>query len=70
MDWNEHYVGFLVRERLAEARAEAARRALVPRRADRRLRQRLGAALIRLGHRLAGDGAGLADVPCEDAAHG
>lgn len=55
MDWNEPYVAFLVRERLAEARMDAERRAQLPRRPERRLRQRAGEALIRLGRRLAGD---------------
>ncbi len=57
MDGNEHYVVFLVRERLAEARADAERRARLPRRPERRLRRRIGEAFIRLGRRLACDGA-------------
>ncbi|MBI2215972.1 MAG: hypothetical protein HYU51_01625 [Candidatus Rokubacteria bacterium] len=62
MDWNEHYVVFLVRERLAEARSDAERRARLPRRPARRLRQRAGAALIRLGRRLAGEGVPLTEL--------
>jgi hypothetical protein len=59
VDWNAHCVVFMVRDRLAEARADAARRARVPRRPARRLRQRAGEALIRLGRRLATDGVAL-----------
>ena len=54
MDYNEHALQFLVRERLADMRRQAARRALVPRRARRPLRARLGLALIALGRVLAG----------------
>ncbi len=53
MHLNEHYVEFLVRQRLADARADAARLASIPRRRRRSLRVRLGGALIALGRRLA-----------------
>ncbi len=53
MHLNEHYVEFLVRERLADARADRARLASIPRRRRRALRMRLGGALIALGRRLA-----------------
>jgi hypothetical protein len=69
VDWNEHYVVFLVRERLAEARADAERRSRLPRRPARRLRQRAGEALIRLGRRLATEPVGLA-TPAEGVSHG
>ena len=56
MDFNEYVAAWLIRERLAEARALAARTALIasihpPRRA---LRKCLGNALIRLGRWIAG----------------
>lgn len=49
MDMNPHELAFLVHERLADARAAATRRALVPRRERRRLRVELGTALVALG---------------------
>ena len=52
MDMSDHLVRFLVRERLAFAREQARRRALVPAPARRPLRARLGAALVGLGQRL------------------
>lgn len=55
MDWNEHWLEWLARERVAEARAAAARwallRSLPP--APSPLRVALGRALIRLGQWLA-----------------
>jgi len=55
MDISDHLVGFLVRERLAFAREQARRRALVPAPRHRPLRARLGAALVALGQRLLHD---------------
>jgi hypothetical protein len=52
MDMSDHFVRFLVNERLARAREQARRRALVPPPARRSLRARLGAALVALGHHL------------------
>jgi hypothetical protein len=52
MDMSDHLIQFLVRERLAFAREQARRRALVPAPAHRPLRARLGAALVALGQRL------------------
>ena len=56
MDMNLYFAEWLVRERLAEARAAGARDALVqavrPKR--RPARVRLGAALVSLGRRLEG----------------
>ena len=49
MDFNEHALERLVRDRLADARAHAARRALRPVR-PRRVRVELGRLLIALGH--------------------
>lgn len=51
-DFNEYELDRLVRDRLADARAEAARRALRPVR-PRRVRGELGRALIALGEWLA-----------------
>jgi hypothetical protein len=56
---NEYGLEVLVQERLLDARAAAARRALVAVRARRRLRARLGAALIACGRWLVGE----AEVP-------
>jgi hypothetical protein len=56
MDMSDELVRFLVNERLAWARAQAQRRALLPRREP--LRVRLGVILIALGQRLLHD-----DVP-------
>ena len=50
MDTSDLVLQFLVRERLAWARQEARRRALVPPRAS--LRVRLGVTLVALGRRL------------------
>jgi len=59
MDPNEYLVECLVKERLAEARAAAARntlaRSLPPRRPAR---VALGSTLIRIGHWIVGRGAG------------
>jgi hypothetical protein len=52
MDMNEYVVRFLVRERLASAREQARRRALVPLSTRRPLRARVGATLVALGHHL------------------
>ena len=52
MDFNEDTLATLVATRLAEARAFAARRRLVPRRRSG-VRARLGAVLIAIGRRLA-----------------
>jgi hypothetical protein len=62
MDFNEYTLAALVRTRLDEARALAARRRLAPRRRAR-ARARLGEVLIALGHRLVeGDAAARARV--------
>ncbi|HEX3176677.1 MAG TPA: hypothetical protein VHZ49_08370 [Methylomirabilota bacterium] len=50
MELSDELVRLLVTERLTQARAEARRRALVPRGAP--LRVRVGVALIALGQRL------------------
>lgn len=57
MDMSEHFVRFLVQDRLAWAREQARRRALVPVPARRSLRARVGEALVALGHRLLEEGA-------------
>jgi hypothetical protein len=57
MDMSDHFVRFLVSERLAWAREQARRRALVPPTTRRSLRARLGATLVALGHRLLDEGA-------------
>ena len=60
MDLNETVVFFLVQDRLAEARAATARLRLVPPRAPSPgARHVLGAALVRLGHAIAGERANL-----------
>jgi hypothetical protein len=51
MDFNEYALATLVRTRLEDARALAARRRLVPRR-RRSVRARLGQVLIAVGWRL------------------
>ena len=51
MDQNEYALAALVDTKLGELRAEAARRALVPRR-RLRVRARLGTVLIAVGRRL------------------
>ena len=65
MEANEYLLEILVREKLDEARAMTARRALVmdsrPARAP--LRARVGAALIALGERVGGPAALRAGVP-------
>ena len=65
MDVNEYTLEVLVREKLDEARAMTARRALVmdsrPARAP--LRARVGAALIALGERVGGPAAVRAGAP-------
>ena len=48
MDTNDYVLAALVHDRLADARAAALRRALVPRRRGR-LREELGAALVSVG---------------------
>lgn len=54
MDMNEYFVEWLLKERLAEARAAAARSALIgPLPPRRPARVALGLALVRLGHRIA-----------------
>ena len=61
MDLNETVVFFLVQQRLAEARAAAARLRLVPPRAPAPgARHVLGAVLVRLGHAIAGERGDLA----------
>jgi hypothetical protein len=59
MDMNLYFAEWVVRERLAEARAAGARDALVhtARPRPRPVRVRLGLALVRLGRRLQGGGA-------------
>ena len=52
MDISDHFVRFLVSERLACAREDARRRALVPQPARRSLRVWLGASLVAAGRRL------------------
>ena len=52
MDMSHHLVWFLVRERLAWAREQARRRALVPPSPRRPVRAHVGAALVALGQRL------------------
>jgi hypothetical protein len=52
MDMSDYVVRLLVRERLAWAREQARRRALVPPSTRRPLRARLGAMLVALGQRL------------------
>lgn len=52
MDSSDLVLQLLVTERLETARAEARRRALVPRPVREPLRVRLGVALIALGQRL------------------
>jgi hypothetical protein len=53
MDTSEYVLGLLAADKLASARAEAQRRALVARPERTRLRVRLGMTLIALGRRLA-----------------
>ncbi len=56
MDLNEHVIRILVEQRLAEARAAAARRRIARGlRRRRSLRMALGVGLIGLGSRLIGD---------------
>ena len=50
MDINDYALAALVHDRLADARAAAARRALVPPRRRRDLRVELGMALVNLGN--------------------
>jgi hypothetical protein len=52
MDISDHFVWFLVRERLDYAREQARRRSLVPPPTRRSLRKRLGATLVALGQAL------------------
>lgn len=56
MELNEYFAEWLIRERLAEARACAARSALLDSALPRRrpLRVALGRALIRVGHWILG----------------
>jgi hypothetical protein len=64
MDINAHVVYWLVEDRLAEARAAAARSHLGPPRTPSREAPRaLGAVLVRLGRRLAGGRRALAPAP-------
>ncbi|HEU4369533.1 MAG TPA: hypothetical protein VFV05_15030 [Methylomirabilota bacterium] len=70
MDMNEYTLDVVVRDRLAEMRAdgERTRRIRIARPASRPLRVALGHALIRLGRRLQGvggslDGGGAVDTP-------
>lgn len=57
MDWNEYALALLVATKLDDARAAAARRALVPRRRPR-VRAWLGTVLILFGRRLIAGGGG------------
>jgi hypothetical protein len=59
MEMNDYAIEILARQRLEEARAFAARRALLARLPKRRssVRARLGAALIALGERIMGPAA-------------
>jgi hypothetical protein len=50
---NEYHADFLARDRLAEAREKAARRALVEPLCRGRLRRALVAGVVRLGRRVA-----------------
>jgi hypothetical protein len=64
MDFNEYVLERLVREKLHDARAASARRALVDSRPPHvALRARAGAALIALGERLAGTPVPLRHAP-------
>lgn len=65
MDLNEYFAEWLVRERLAEARALAARWALIDsvRPPHRPMRAVLGRALIRVGHWILGQVPGYAGAP-------
>ena len=69
MEVNEYTLEILVREKLAEARAMTARRALVMGARPPRLplRARVGAALIALGERLGGPTAPRAGTPAPQA---
>jgi hypothetical protein len=69
MELNEHVLAMLVREKLDDARATTARRALLQRaRPPRRpWRARVGAALIALGERLAGVPTSPAGLPVATA---
>lgn len=65
MDFNEYFAEWLVRERLAEARALAARATLIRavRPPRRRLRATVGLVLIRIGQGLLGRAAEYAGEP-------
>jgi len=67
MDMHEHVVWLMAKERMEEAlqiaeQARAIRRTRGPRRSAR---VRLGTALVRLGHRIMGQGAPDVGCPCE-----
>jgi len=70
MELNAYFVELLVRERLAQARAFAERRALIDalRPPRRPVRMNLGLALIRIGHWILGSASNtppsLTGVPC------
>ena len=67
---HEHVVWLMAKERLAEAsrRAEEARALSFVRGPHRSVRVRLGTALVRLGHRVMGQGAPGAGRPFEAGA--
>jgi hypothetical protein len=69
MDMNLYFAEWLVRERLAEARAAGARDALVhaARPRPRPVRVRLGLALVSLGRRLQGGARGADALAAESS---
>jgi hypothetical protein len=71
MEAPEYMIEVLIREKLDEARAATARRALAAGARPRpSLRARLGAALIALGERLVGAPASPRSCPSPSASHG
>ena len=71
MDVNDYALELLVRDRLAEARRDAARRALrPPSRWPRSVRARIGHALIALGRALAGEPDGVVAPARPEASRG
>lgn len=68
MDFNEYALATMVRTTLEDARAQAARRALVPRRRSR-MRARLGMVLIAAGRSLVAGARDVAPVTRPEASH-
>lgn len=68
MDFNEYALATMVRTTLEDARAQAARRALVPRRRFRG-RARLGMVLIAAGRSLVASARDAAPVPGPETSH-